>query len=43
MSSISASKLLKENIATVGKSTVCNIFKKKVPKYLIRVKLKKSV
>ncbi len=29
MSSISASKLLKENIATVGKSTVCNIFKKR--------------
>lgn len=29
MSSISASKLLRENIATVGKSTVCNIFKKR--------------
>lgn len=28
MSSISASKLLRENIATVGKSTVCNILKK---------------
>lgn len=29
MSSISASKLLRENIATVGKSTVCNILKKR--------------
>ena len=29
MSSISASKLLGENIATVGKSTVCNILKKR--------------
>lgn len=31
MSSISASKLLRENIATVGKSTVCNILKKRYP------------
>lgn len=29
MSSISASKLLRQNIATVGKSTVCNILKKR--------------
>ncbi len=29
MSSISVSKLLRENIATVGKSTVCNILKKR--------------
>lgn len=29
MSSISASKLLRKNIATVGKSTVCNILKKR--------------
>ncbi len=29
MRSISASKLLRENIATVGKSTVCNILKKR--------------
>lgn len=29
MSSISASKILKESIAIVGKSTICNIFKKR--------------
>ncbi len=29
MSSISASKLLEKNVATVSKSTVCNIFKKR--------------
>ncbi|WP_341533985.1 transposase family protein [Sporosalibacterium faouarense] len=31
MSSISASKLLRKNIVTIGKSTVCNILKKTKP------------